>query len=139
MQILVVEDEAALRHTIRAALVASGHRVLEAETGLQALARLREGRPDLVVLDLQMPEMSGWEFLPRFRAWPGCADVPVIVTSAAHRVSLDGADIQAFVEKPFDLDALLDTIDALLAAHQQAGGRAAAAAGEMGGGGQGEA
>ena len=118
MKILVAEDEAALRNTIAAALALSGYQVMGAESGCEALVHVQAARPDLVLLDLQMPEMDGWEFLRRFRARPDCADIPVVVMSAAYRVAVDDLDIQAFFEKPFDLDLLLDTIDGLLAVGQ---------------------
>jgi CheY-like chemotaxis protein len=118
MNILVAEDEAALRHTITAALTLSGYQVMGAETGCEALACSQQARPDLVLLDLQMPEMDGWEFLRHFRARPDWRDVPVVVMSAAYRVAVDDLDVEAFFEKPFDLDLLLDTIDGLLAVQQ---------------------
>jgi len=121
MKILVVEDEAALRKTTAAALELCGHMVLGAETGLEALAQVDEEHPDLVLLDLQMPDMNGWEFLERFRAQPAFADVPVVVMSAAHRIDADSLDVQAIFAKPFDLDELLDAVDELLVARQQAG------------------
>jgi CheY-like chemotaxis protein len=114
MNILVVEDEPALRNTTAAALVACGHRVVGAETGLDALARVGEQRPDLIVLDLHMPQMDGWEFLRHFRALPDCASTPVVVMSAAYAVSVEELDAQAFFSKPFDLDALIDRVEQLL-------------------------
>jgi CheY-like chemotaxis protein len=116
MNLLVVEDEPTLRNTLAAALASCGHEVSAVEDGVEAFARARAARPDLVVLDLQLPEMDGWEFLRRFRAEPGCAHVPVVVTSAAHNVVRSQLDAQAFFAKPFDLDALLDSVDELLGA-----------------------
>jgi DNA-binding response OmpR family regulator len=116
MNILLVEDEPALRTTAAAALKLADYRVACAADGIAALARVHESRPDLVVLDLHMPDMDGWEFLRVFRSLPGCATTPVVVMSAAHQVKLEELDIQAFFEKPFDLDRFLDVIDALLAA-----------------------
>jgi len=120
MNILVVEDEPALQKTIAAALKLSGHAVVGAGTGVEALARLDEQRPDLVLLDLQMPEMDGWEFLRHLRADTALANVPVAVMSAAHRIERQRLDVEAIITKPFDLDELLDTVDELLAARQQA-------------------
>jgi DNA-binding response OmpR family regulator len=114
MHILLVEDEPALRSTAAAALRLANHTVTCAQDGIAALARVDESRPDLVVLDLHMPDMDGWEFLRIFRSLPGCAAIPVVVMSAAHHVKVDELDIQAFFEKPFDLDHFLETIDALL-------------------------
>jgi DNA-binding response OmpR family regulator len=116
MNILVVEDEPSLRNTITMALTSCGHSTLAAETGIEALDRVREQRPELVLLDLQLPEMDGWEFLRHFRALQDCASVPVVVTSATHRVVVAELDAQAFLPKPFDLDELLDVVEELLSA-----------------------
>jgi CheY-like chemotaxis protein len=115
MNILVVEDEPSLRTTVAMALTSCGHSTWEAETGVEALDLVRQSIPDLVLLDLQLPEMDGWEFLRQFRSLPGCTRVPVLVTSAAHRVVSTELDAQAILPKPFDLDALLDLVDELLA------------------------
>jgi DNA-binding response OmpR family regulator len=120
MNILIVEDEPALQKTTAAALRLSGHTVAGAETGLEALARVDEQRPDLVLLDLQMPDMDGWEFLRRLRAEPSLLDVPVVIMSAAHRIDPEGLDVQAIFAKPFDLDELLDAVDELLASRHAA-------------------
>ena len=116
MNILVVEDEPSLRTTITMALTSCGHPTASAETGIEALERVGEQRPELVLLDLQLPEMDGWEFLRHFRGLPDCATVPVVVTSAAHRVVPSELDAQAFRPKPFDLDELLDVVEELLSA-----------------------
>jgi len=92
-----------------------GHEVTPAEDGIEALARVEALRPHLVVLDLHMPDMDGWEFLRRFRAMPGCAAIPVVVMSAAVRVAVDELEVQAFFAKPFDLDEFIDVVEQLLA------------------------
>jgi DNA-binding response OmpR family regulator len=120
MNILIVEDEQALRDTIVTALRMSGHTVVGAENGLEALDRVHEEPPELVVLDLQLPEMDGWEFLSHFRSLTGSRDVPVVVMSAAHRVVVDDLDAQAFFAKPFDLDELIDVIEELSAVRVRA-------------------
>jgi CheY-like chemotaxis protein len=120
MNILLVEDEQALRDTTAAALALCGHTVVPACDGIEGLARVHEAPPDLVLLDLQMPEMDGWEFLRQFRPIPGCGNVPVIVMTAAHRVVADELDAQAIFVKPFDLDELLEVVDELLAARAAA-------------------
>jgi two-component system KDP operon response regulator KdpE len=112
--ILVVEDEPALRRTLVAALGSCGYDVVGAETGVEALDHVRRGRPDLVVLDLELPEMNGWEFLNHFRREHEHASVPVLVTSATHRHVEGRLAIQAFLAKPFDLDELLECVQALL-------------------------
>jgi len=85
-----------------------------AENGIEALALVREQIPDLIVLDLQLPEMDGREFLSQVRSTRRCRDIPVVVTSAAYNVTsqtLQELDVQVFVAKPFDLDELLNIIE----------------------------
>lgn len=115
MNILLVEDDPPLRKTAAAALKLCGHETVCAADGMEALAAADECRPDLVVLDLHMPDMNGWEFLERFRSRSGWQQIPVVVMSAAHRVNVDELHAQAFFTKPFDLDELLDAIEELLA------------------------
>jgi PAS domain S-box-containing protein len=90
--ILVVDDEPAAREMIRRQLRRSDRRVVEAANGQEALERAAERTPALVVLDLMMPVMDGFEFLNRFRSQPAFAGVPVIVVTAK---DLDDADRRA--------------------------------------------
>src|SRR5579884_3255535 len=83
--ILVVEDEPSIRHLVRAILEVDDYEISEAEDGTTALDQLRQRRPDLVLLDLSLPDMDGWTFLERCRAEPNCCDVPVVVLSAVAR------------------------------------------------------
>ena len=80
--ILIVEDNEAARATIRTMLVADGWDVREAENGRDGLRRVVEHRPEVVLLDLNMPVMDGFDFLKEFRTLPGCGDIPVIVLTA---------------------------------------------------------
>jgi len=114
MDILLIEDEPDLRVATASALKLCGYEVRGAADGIEALAAVNASLPHLVVLDLHMPEMDGWEFLRLFRSLPGCAAIPTVVMSAAHQVAIDDLDIQAFFEKPFDLESFLDAIDELL-------------------------
>jgi PAS domain S-box-containing protein len=80
--VLVVEDDRNTRILLRRALDKEGWNVVEAENGRVALEWLSDARPDLVVLDLMMPEMDGFEFLETFRRQPTWRDVPVVVVTA---------------------------------------------------------
>ncbi len=108
LRILIVDDEPAIRRFLRTALAAEGHRPLEAATGRAALAAIRQGSADLVVLDLGLPDTDGIEVIRRVRQ-EGNA-VPIIVLSvrdaeAAKVAALDlGAD--DYVTKPFGIDEL---------------------------------
>jgi two-component system KDP operon response regulator KdpE len=107
-QVLVVDDEPQIRRALRVALRANGYGVLEAASGGEALDKFAEHPPDLVILDLVLPDMDGVEVCRRLREWTG---VPVIVLSAhgedeAKVRALDeGAD--DYVTKPFSMPELL--------------------------------
>jgi two-component system, OmpR family, response regulator len=111
-KVLVVEDDRAIREMIVAALAEAGYAVAAARNGAECLERCRLFGPDVVVLDLMMPEVDGVEFLQR-RPAEGC-EAPVVVMSAAfHRRSLpDDIAVDAFIEKPFAIDAFLSTVAA---------------------------
>ena len=81
--ILVVDDEPDLLELVRFNLDRAGFRVETAATGEEALARLRRSIPDLVVLDLMLPDLSGEEVCRRVRADPGLAGLPVIMLTAS--------------------------------------------------------
>src|SRR5947208_16254859 len=83
-RLLVVEDDADVRHALTLFLEGAGHTVRTAANGREALEQLHaNGRPDLIVLDLAMPVMNGWEFRGHQRRDPALADIPVGVLTAA--------------------------------------------------------
>ncbi len=110
-----MEDEDDVRRLVRALLERAGHTVLEATNGREALRRLEEGAPSLVVLDVAMPELDGWQTLERIR---GFSDVPVLILTARAgeldkvRGLRGGAD--DYVTKPFGRQELLARVEALL-------------------------
>jgi CheY-like chemotaxis protein len=73
----------------------------------------REQPPELVVLDLMMPNLDGPGFLHACRADPRCAPVKVVVVTAAHGAKLNGLDVQAIITKPFNLGQLIDIVASL--------------------------
>jgi excisionase family DNA binding protein len=107
--VLVVDDDARLREYIRVSLEAEGYSVREAESGEQALAALEDQPPALVLLDVVMPGIDGWQMLQRMQERHG--SIPVIMfsgkadESSAAQAQERGA--QAFVGKPFDPQELL--------------------------------
>jgi len=121
--VLVVEDEAALATMLRYNLEKQGFRVDEAADGQEALTRIAEEPPDLVLLDWMLPVMSGIEVCRQIRRRPDTRDLPVIMVTArtddqdAVRGLNTGAD--DYVTKPFNMDALLARVRALL---RRAGG-----------------
>jgi two-component system KDP operon response regulator KdpE len=122
-QILVVDDEPQIRRALRLALRANGYAVREAASGGEALDRLAERSPDLVILDLVLPDMDGVEVCRRVREW---SRVPVIVLSAHGeddtkvRALDEGAD--DYVTKPFSMPELLARMRAALRRGQTADG-----------------
>ncbi len=116
--ILVVEDEAPLLTLLRYNLEKQGFRVDEAGDGEEALLRVAEGRPDLVLLDWMLPALSGIEVCRQLRRRPGTRDLPIIMVTArtedqdAVRALDTGAD--DYISKPFAMDSLMARIRALL-------------------------
>ena len=113
MKVLLVDDDATLRRTLGIALRAEGHEVLIAGDGRTALQAVREDRPDVVVLDLGLPDLSGVEVLRQLRAW---STTPVVVLSARAE---SGEKVQAldlgaddYVTKPFGTEELLARVRA---------------------------
>jgi CheY-like chemotaxis protein len=113
--ILVVDDTADLRLLLTRLLELEEYRVTTASNGQEALARITHDRPDLVLLDLQMPVMSGWDLHQRLQQL--AADLPVVFMSAGYRVQVEaerhGAD--GYLAKPFDLDVVVATVRRTLA------------------------
>ncbi|RVT99005.1 phosphate regulon transcriptional regulatory protein PhoB [Rhodovarius crocodyli] len=116
--ILVVEDEAPLLTLLRYNLEKQGFRVEEATDGQEALLRVAEARPDLILLDWMLPSLSGIEVCRQIRRKPATRDLPIIMVTArtedqdAVRALDLGAD--DYITKPFAVDALLARIRALL-------------------------
>ena len=113
MRILLVEDDATLRRTLAIGLRAEGHEVLTAGDGRSALAAAREDDPQLMILDLGLPDISGVEVLTRLRGW---TPLPVVVLSARSDSTdkVDALDLGAddYVTKPFGMEELLARIRA---------------------------
>jgi len=109
--ILVVEDEETTKSLIRYKLANSGYRVAVASDGVEALKLLKTTTPDLIILDLMMPLMSGQEFLISLRERKKYDDIPVIILSAKtlEKDVLEGLSIGAddFIKKPFSPSELV--------------------------------
>ena len=113
-KILVVDDEPAIRELIVAVLEDEGYDAVGAGSGSRALEMMPSERPDLVLMDIMMPEMDGREALRRMREQPELARIPVVMMSAALAPDRVGQRISAFLAKPFDLDHLLSTVAQIL-------------------------
>jgi DNA-binding response OmpR family regulator len=118
-KILVVDDEPSLRLLVVGTLQASGYQLFKAENGYEALDIARREKPDLVLLDVVMPEMDGFEVCRRLKADPATTDAVVVMLSvlgqeADRKKGLEaGAD--AYLTKPFSPAALLDKVKEIFA------------------------
>jgi two-component system KDP operon response regulator KdpE len=113
--VLVVEDEAQIRRFVRSALEGDGCRVAEAETMRQGLIEAGTRKPDLVVLDLGLPDGDGVQFVEGLRAWSA---IPVIILSARStehdKIEVLDAGADDYLTKPFSVGELLARVRALL-------------------------
>lgn len=129
-RVLIVEDDAPIREGVVELLTGEGYLTSEAQDGLEALRLAREHRPDLILLDLLMPAVTGWEFLAEHARDPTLTPIPVIVISALSPERLHEVEqVAEVISKPFELDTLLEAVarrlatswDGPCAAHQESG------------------
>ena len=122
-KILVVDDEEHIVMILKDSLEFSGFQVVAAYNGQEALQKVAEDMPDLVVLDIGMPKLDGWEVCRRLKSDDKTKHIPVIIltayaqTSDQRKGSQLGAD--RFVTKPCDLTYLVEEINTLLSNNQQ--------------------
>jgi two-component system KDP operon response regulator KdpE len=114
-RVLVVDDEPQILRLLRASLGASGFDVIEAETGAEALKRAAADAPEIIVLDLGLPDMDGKDVIRALREW---SEIPIIVLSARAREAekIEALDLGAddYVNKPFGIGELLARLRAAL-------------------------
>jgi len=113
-RILVVEDQEDNRQILRDLLATAGYDMIEAEDGMQAVAAASEHRPDLILMDIQLPELDGYEATRRIKANPALSAIPIIVVTS-YALSGDEekareAGCNAYVAKPYSPRALLAKI-----------------------------
>jgi two-component system KDP operon response regulator KdpE len=113
--VLIVDDEPQLRHLLRTTLVAQGFRVIEAETARRALVEAASHKPDLVILDLGLPDAEGHDVVRGIRQWSA---MPIVVLSARtdeqQKVLALDAGADDYVTKPFSVGELLARVRAAL-------------------------
>jgi two-component system, cell cycle response regulator DivK len=123
--ILIVEDNEQNRKLARDLLQVHGYRTIEAETGEDAIGLAATRAPDLVVMDVHLPGMSGLDALAKLRAAPATSALPVLAFTASvmpqDRNEIMAAGFDAFVSKPIDLEAFLQAVADALKRHQAGG------------------
>jgi len=117
-KILVVDDEIYIVHILDFSLGIEGYEVMTALDGEQALAKVSQDKPDLIVLDIMMPKLDGYETCKALKSNPGTKDIPVILLSAKGR-NVDqkvGFEVGAddYITKPFSPRKLVERINAIL-------------------------
>lgn len=109
-RVLVVDDEEGIRVLCRVNLEIAGYEVFEAADGVSALATVGEIQPDLVFLDVMMPQMDGWDVLRRLKEDASTSSIPVVMltarTSEADQIRAWGEGVLDYLAKPFDPQAL---------------------------------
>ena len=118
-RIICVEDEPEMIDLIRLILNRHGFEVEGAEGGIKGIEMIRKSPPDLVLLDLMMPDMDGWEVYQQMKADEKTNNVPVIVVTAKAQnidkvLGLHIAKVDDYISKPFSPQALLDSVEKVL-------------------------
>lgn len=116
-RVLVVDDDDSIRQIVTLFLSDEGYDVRAVPHGQAGLDALAQFTPDVILLDLRMPVMDGWEFARQYRALPG-PHAPIVAFVAALNAAQDSADVQAagILAKPFDLEELLEAVSSAVAA-----------------------
>ncbi|HSI55397.1 MAG: PleD family two-component system response regulator [Ramlibacter sp.] len=116
LKVLIVDDAVIDRKNLERILSGAGHRVLEAETGEQALERARNDRPDLILMDVNMPDLDGFATTRRLKADAATRDIPVVfVTGKNQKADIAWGRMlgaKGYVAKPYTPEQLLAQVDA---------------------------
>jgi len=114
---LVIDDEADVREVLKMRFEAGGYDVVTAEDGKGGLEKLKSGPTDLVVLDVMMPEMDGYEVFKALKKDPANSDIPVLMLTGrgAMKDTFEALDADGFIPKPFDSSELMSKVSFLIA------------------------
>ena len=114
LNIMIVDDSVSIRQVVSRLMEDQGWKVLTAKDGIDALDKLSESRPDLIVLDIEMPRMNGYEFLGALKAQVGFEDIPVVMltsrTATKHRDKAKALGAKGFIVKPYNDDEFVRLI-----------------------------
>ena len=114
LKILTIDDSRSIRDMLRLTLSSAGYDVVQANDGLAGLHRLEAEHPDVVITDINMPEMDGFAFIENARANARFRGIPILVLTtevdAAKKARARAAGATGWIVKPFDPDRLLDTV-----------------------------
>ncbi len=119
-RLVYVEDEQEMIDLVRLILTRRGYEVMGANGGREGLDVIRREKPDLVLLDLMMPDMDGWDVYQQIKADENTRDIPVIVVTAKAQsidkvLGLHIAKVNDYISKPFSPQELIDSVEKVLA------------------------
>ena len=122
-RLVYIEDEEEMIDLVRLILVRRGFSVIGANGGREGLEIVRRESPDLVLLDLMMPDMDGWDVYQQLKADESTRDIPVIVITAKAQnidkvLGLTIAKVEDYISKPFSPQELMDSVEKVLAQQQ---------------------
>lgn len=121
--VLIVDDEPLIRQALSSLLVRRGFETVTAASGEEALRMARERRPDVILLNMQLPDRTGWQVHDELADIPGLADVPIIAITgfpaAISRLTALQNGFAAFLEKPFRYTDLMRTLESALTERSQ--------------------
>jgi DNA-binding response OmpR family regulator len=117
--VLYIEDERPVIDLVREALKLAGFKVVGATSGRQGLTMMKERTPDLLLLDLMMPDINGWDVYREIKTNEHLADIPVIVVSAkvpeeGKVIIKDLPPVDDYITKPFDVEQLIRSVKVIL-------------------------
>jgi signal transduction histidine kinase len=119
-RILHIEDDAGSRLLVRKILAASGHEVVDAGSGLEGVRLAKQARPDLVIVDLNIPDLDGYEVALRLRGTESLRDVPIVaITAEGDRETSLAVGCDGFIEKPIDAKLFPKQIERFLEGHRE--------------------
>ena len=116
-KIMVVDDEPDILLTLSRMLEISGYSVIKASSGDDCLKKLNETKPDLVLLDIMMPEMSGWDVAAKIKEKPEWNNIPIIFLTAkgdVMSVGMGSLAAEDYIVKPFDIEDLKERVGKIL-------------------------
>ncbi len=119
MRVVCIEDEPEMIDLVRLILGRKGFDVIGADGGIEGLETVRREKPDLVLLDLMMPDMDGWEVYQQIKADPDLREIPVVVVTAKAQsidkvLGLHIAKVDDYITKPFGPQELLESVEKIL-------------------------
>jgi len=121
-KILIADDERDIRDLVAFALRFAGYEVLTTSNGEEAVRAVLEEAPDLILLDVRMPRMTGYEACRQIKEQPGAQDIPIVFLSAKGQEAEVNAGLQLgaveYIVKPFSPDDLLTRVKAILGNHR---------------------